>query len=264
MSGSRNTPAYPIQLTPVPNRVYSSRFDLTGAARRLAKRLPRVEAKSLELRVHFPADVSPCETFSTRTTEGVSMMDIEDGPDPDKRYWKDGLYQDHPGDALGTAILGAHDSYFSILLAIEQLALDLRDRARTERSVARKAIVQRHKAINGADAKVRTSMRILYVRARLFGLELTWKEVVYSEARTRGAASRRWLKDVGSMRKSGVDLRHVTSGAHVDEIDLLVQHEMEAREIRHLWKQAKKAEMQLSTLGRRVLKRLDEAASDDA
>lgn len=264
MSGSRNTPAYPIQLTPVPNRVYSSRFDLTGAARRLAKRLPRVEAKSLELRVHFPADVSPCETFSTRTTEGVSMMDIEDGPDPDKRYWKDGLYQDHPGDALGTAILGAHDSYFSILLAIEQLALDLRDRARTERSVARKAIVQRHKAINGADAKVRTSMRILYVRARLFGLELTWKEVVYSEARTRGAASRRWLKDVGSMRKSGVDLRHVTSGAHVDEIDLLVQHEMEAREIRHLWKQAKKAEIQLAALGRRVLKRLDQANQDDA
>lgn len=191
-------------------------------------------------------------------------MEIENKSGPDKRYWKDHLYEDHPGDILGTAILKAHDSFANIQLAIEQLALDLRDRARAERSVARKAIVRRHKAINGADAKVRTSMRILCVRARLAGLELTWKEVVYSEVRTRGAASRRWLKDVGSMRKSGVDLRHVTSGAHVDEIDLLVQHEMEAREIRHLWKQAKKAEIQLAALGRRVLKRLDVAASNDA
>lgn len=177
--------------------------------------------------------------------------------------WNERLWYAYAGEPLAHAICGAYSKFQLIELAIEQRALDLQSRAKAERSSARKEIVRRHQAINGSRATVETSRRILYVRARLPSLELTWKEVVYPEAKTRGAASRRWLKDVGSTRKSGVDLRHVVSGAHPDEVDLLVRHEMEAREIRRLWRQAKKSQVQLATLGRRVLKLLDEATGTD-
>ena len=188
-------------------------------------------------------------------------MDIDDETGPDERYWKDRLREDHPGDRLAMAILEALRSYDAITLAVIQRAMALRDRARAERSAERKAIVQRHKAINGALAKVVTSRRILYVRERLEGLELIWKAVIYPKAYDPRSKPKGWLRDVGAMRKAGVDLRHVTKGAHPDEVALLTRHEMEAREIRRLWKQTKKAEGRLKELGKRVLKLLDEEAA---
>ena len=191
-------------------------------------------------------------------------MDVENKQTLPNLVWYEQLREDHPGDQLAEAILASVDSYRIILLALEGRALEFRDRARAERSIERKAIVKRHQAINGSLSKVVTSKRILYVRARLEGLELTWKQVVYPRARSRHAEKKRWLKDVGAMRKSGVDMRHVVSGAHPEEVALLKRHEREARVIRGLWKQAKKAEGQLATLGRRVQKLLDATAGNDA
>ena len=191
-------------------------------------------------------------------------MGIDDETGPDKRYWKDRLREDHPGDRLAMAILEALRSYDAITLAVIQRAVDLRDRAKAERSAKRKAIVRRHKAINGAHAKVETSKRILYVRERLEGLELTWKAVIYPKVYDPRFKPKGWLRDVGAMRKSGVHLRHVTKGAHPDEVVLLKRHEMQAREIRHLWKQAKVVEGRLEDLGKQVLKQLDQEAVADS
>lgn len=188
-------------------------------------------------------------------------MDIDDETRPDERYWKDRLREDHPGERLSEAILEALRLYDHILLAIVQRAVNLMTRARRERSVARREITRRHKAINGAHAKVETSKRILYVRERLEGLELIWKAVIYPKVYDPRFKPKGWLRDVGAMRKSGVDLRHVAKGAHPDEVALLTRHEMEAREIRGLWKQTKKAEGRLKELGKRVLKLLDEEAA---
>lgn len=191
-------------------------------------------------------------------------MPPETNPTKPAYAWHEWLRIDHEGEPLADAIYNSYKSFTAIELVLENVALGLRNRARAERSAARKEIVRRHKASNGAHSTVKTSRRILYVRGRLEGLELTWKEVVRPKVMSRGAEKKHWLKDVGAMRKSGVDLRHVVRGAHPDEVDLLERHEMEAREIRHLWKQAKKAKMQLAAVGRRILKHLDKADQDDA
>ncbi len=132
-------------------------------------------------------------------------MPSETNPIVPALAWHEWLRIDHAEEPLADAIYASHKSFSSICLSIEQRALDLRDRAKAERSATRKEIVRRHRAINGPNSKVKTSKRILYVRGRLEGLELTWKEVVYQKVWSHGSKSKRWLKDVGAMRKSGVD-----------------------------------------------------------
>lgn len=190
-------------------------------------------------------------------------MNFKEETVAEERYWQDRLQDDHPEDPLAGAILKSLRDYTSILLAIEHRASELKERAMTERSDVRQAIVKRHKAIHGPYASVETSKRTLHVVSRLEGLQIIWKEQVYQKVHAPHSEAEHWLKDVGAMRKCGVDMRHVTKGAHPDEVELLKHHENEAREIRGLWKQAKKAQGQLRTLAKRVLKLLDAPGGDD-
>lgn len=182
----------------------------------------------------------------------------------DERYWKDRLAEDNPGDPLANAIVASLREYENILIAIEQSAMQLKDRAQGERSTARQEIVRRHQAIHGPRENVETSRRTLHVYARLEGLQIIWKEQVYQKVHASNSEAEHWLRDVGEMRMCGVDMRHVLKGAHPDEVELLRRHENEARVIRGLWKQAKAAQRELRTLAKRVLKLLDAADGDDA
>lgn len=191
-------------------------------------------------------------------------MEIANEPVVPELRWEKRLEIEHPRDRLAAAIVATLRSYENILLAMETRALELKERAMGERMATRQEIVKRHQAINGPNSQVQTSQQILSVRTRAAGLEIVWKEIWYPRTHDRHAKPKGRYNNVGRMKKSGVDLRNVVHGAHPDEKVLLRRHEMEARVIRGLWKQAKAAQRELETLGQRVLKLLEAADGDDS
>lgn len=133
-------------------------------------------------------------------------------------------------------------------LAIEGMAMDLKEVAKQERTELRQEILERARAINGPQATASTSKNILTCSARLGGLELFWAEIWYLGQDTKPRFNRI------PNRNSGPDLRVLTNGAHPDEVAMITSHEMRAREIRFLWREHIGIKASIRVAIRRALK----------
>lgn len=125
------------------------------------------------------------------------------------------------------------------------------ERMQTERSEERNNILRRHQAVHGTHRKVTTSRTVLTSRVRgAKSLELLWINIFYPRAHARGAKPPPRYRALRLGKTGRVDLRRIAKGAHPDEVELLTQHEMEARYFRRLWKRATRVTVALDRFGK--------------
>ncbi len=113
--------------------------------------------------------------------------------------------------------------------AIQSEAISFNAFAQEMRTQERRGIVERHQRSQGLASRIATSKRVLFLRFENGRPRFTWHVVWYSE---RGPKPR--FTSLKS-NKSGTALRDVLEGAHPDEIDLLMQHEMTVRDFNARW-----------------------------
>lgn len=177
--------------------------------------------------------------------------------------WQDRLRIYSRDDFFASEIISAWEHVSTLRLALSLEIDAFVKRASEERGARRQEIVARHKAINGPRSTVETSRRILMLRDDISRLELVWREVWYRDWDGRGPKPKANYNTIPGNSESGTHLAKVKKGAHPDEIELLVEHEHEARRYRDLWSKTSKVAIALRYLGEAKLRQLEVADSID-
>ncbi|WP_454259813.1 hypothetical protein [Pseudoxanthomonas mexicana] len=190
-------------------------------------------------------------------------MADETKPSEPNLAWQERLRIYSRDDAFAKEIMAAWKHVEALRIALAQEISAFIDRAMSERRTTRQEIVRRHQAINGRRSKVETSHRILMLREEFGRLELVWREIWRPKWDGRGTAPDPRYNYVPCNSKAGTHMAQVKKGAHVDEIELLVEHEREARRYRHLWSKTSKVAIALRHLGEAKLRLLEFAEPID-
>lgn len=152
---------------------------------------------------------------------------------------------------IAGAIADEWDANIGVKKAIIATVKDALLRMQAERSEERDVIVRRHQASHGTHRKVATSRNVLTARVRgSKSLELLWTNIFYQRVAPRDTNPPPLFRSIRMGKTGRVDLRLVAKGAHHDEIELLTQHEMEARYFRRLWKRATRVTVALDRFGK--------------
>ena len=193
-------------------------------------------------------------------------MATTDHPNTFRLSWSDRLRPYSGSILFAKAILDAFEAITATRLALVYEAGVFVKRAQDERGVLRKEIVTRHQRVHGSNAKVETSYNVLLLPDRLGAFELVWRQLWYERWNGRGPKPKPKYNAIPCKAASGTDMRRVLKGAHPDEVELLMSHELEARRFRNLWAKTTKVSLALTALGKAtlaMLEHVDETGSDD-
>ena len=109
-------------------------------------------------------------------------------------------------------------------------------RSRAERTTRREQIARAHQE------KQRFSRKVLLYRVNRGSSELAWSEIY----NIKGSSTIRYKRVPANRSKA--HLARLRAGAHVDEVDLLIKHEAEARAYRQIYAQFAKARRAVNQL----------------
>lgn len=119
------------------------------------------------------------------------------------------------------------------LSAVQHSAGEMAKRQKAERSEVRQLVVQRHRAAHGPDATISTSPMCVFVTAGIDALEINWSKM-WRKKGSRTPSYTRVRMDI----KSGHSPTTLLVGAHEEEEDMILAHEMEVRRLRGRWRDA--------------------------